>query len=125
MNDDQKIRSFTDLVVWQKGHKLVLAVYRATESFPKAEIFSLTNQMRRCAVSITSNIAEGFGRSSSKEKLQFYAISRGSVFELQNQLLIARDIGFLEKKIFDTLAEEMVQVSKILSGLMKSVRNSI
>lgn len=114
-----------DLVVWQKGHKLVLAVYRATESFPRAEIFSLTNQIRRCAISITSNIAEGFGRSSSKEKLQFYAISRGSIFELQNQLLIARDIGFLERNIFDALAEETIQVSKILSGLMKSVRNNI
>ena len=92
----KKIESFTDLVVWQESHKLVVSLYKATETFPQTEIFGLTNQMRRCVISITSNIAEGFGRQSYKERVQFYSIAKGSNLELQNQLLAARDIGFFE-----------------------------
>ena len=80
----KKIRSFTDLVAWQEGHKLVLKIYDITKDFPKDELFALNIQMKRCAVSITSNIAEGFSRKSPKEKIQFYAISLGSTTELQN-----------------------------------------
>ena len=91
-NQSNKIRRFTDLNAWKEGHKLVLMIYNFTKNFPKEEIFGLVSQMRRCSVSITSNIAEGFSRQSYKEKAQFYAISLGSVTELQNQLLIAKDI---------------------------------
>ena len=114
-----KIRSFTDLNAWREGHKLVLAVYKLTEKFPKKETFSLVNQMRRCAVSITSNIAEGFSRQSYKEKVQFYSIALGSVTELQNQLLIARDVGYLSKKEFEKRAGQTVTVHKIVNGLIK------
>jgi len=120
MNQDKKIiKSFTDLEVWKEGHKLVILLYKETDSFPQKEIFALTNQMRRCAVSITSNIAEGFSRQSYKEKVQFYCIAQGSLTELQNQLLIARDVGFLSKEKFKSLAEQSVVVHRIMSGLIK------
>lgn len=116
---ENTIKSFTDLRAWQEGHKLVLAIYDITKIFPKDERFGLTNQIQRAVVSITSNIAEGFSRNSSKEKIQFYAIARGSLTEVQNQLLIARDIKYIESKVFDSLANQSVLVSKILNGLIK------
>ncbi|MBI4599730.1 four helix bundle protein [Candidatus Uhrbacteria bacterium] len=76
------MRSFTDLKAWQEGHTLVLKIYKITQSFPKEEQFGLTNQLRRAAVSLTSNIAEGFGRGSYKEKAQFYSIALGSLTEV-------------------------------------------
>ena len=121
MNQEEKktIKSFTDLEVWKEGHKLVILVYRETELFPQKEVFALTNQMRRCVVSVTSNIAEGFSRQSYKEKVQFYCIAQGSLTELQNQLLIARDVGFLTKEKFKQLADQSVIVHRIMSGLIK------
>jgi len=119
----KKIRSFTDLDAWKEGHKLVLMVYRVTKTFPKEEIFGLSSQMRRCVVSITSNIAEGFSRQSYKEKIQFYSIALGSTTELQNQLLVARDVGYLSKKEFQKTAEQSVIVHKIVNGLIKSSRS--
>ncbi len=115
-----KIKSFTDLHGWQEGHKLVLDVYKLTKGFPSEEQFGLTNQMRRSAVSITSNIAEGFSRKSKKEKTQFLYISLGSITELQNQLVIARDIGYLTKNDFKKIAENTVVVDKLIKGLIKS-----
>ena len=95
-----KITNFKQLNSWQQSHFLVLTIYKISSTFPKQEQFGLTNQIRRAAVSITSNIAEGFSRQSFKEKIQFYAIAQGSVTELQNQLLIARDVGFITKDDF-------------------------
>ena len=95
-------------------------IYRVTNNFPREEIFGLINQMRRCVVSITSNIAEGFSRNTSKDKAQFYAISLGSVTELQNQLLVARDVGYLEKEEFNKIASQTVVVHKLINGLIKS-----
>jgi len=100
MEEKVKIKSFTDLVVWKKGHELVIAVYKITKNFPKDELYSLTNQMRRAAASITSNIAEGFGRQGYKEKIQFYYLAQGSLIELKNQLLIAKDVDYLNKTDF-------------------------
>ena len=114
------IRSFTDLDAWKERHKLVLMIYEVTKSFPKEEMFGLVSQMRRCAVSITSNIAEGFSRQSYKEKVQFYSVAQGSVTELQNQLLIAKDVGFITKEEFQTLALQSIKVHKITNGLIKS-----
>lgn len=118
--DTLKIKSFTDLNAWKEGHKIVLDVYKFTKNFPIEEQFGLTNQMRRCAVSITSNIAEGFSRRSNKEKSQFFYMALGSVTELQNQLVIARDIRFLNKDEFQVLAEKTIFVSKLINGLIKS-----
>lgn len=81
--------------------------------------------MRRCAVSITSNIAEGFSRQSYKEKLQFYSMALGSVTELQNQLLVARDVGFITKEQFQEIAEQSVKVHKIINGLIKKSKSII
>src|SRR3989344_6564204 len=83
----QKIRSFTDLVAWKEAHNLAVSIYKVTDEFPGKEIYSLTDQMRRSATSIGSNIAEGFSRQSRKEKLQFYYTAKGSLTELQNHLL--------------------------------------
>lgn len=117
-----KIQKFTDLVAWQKGHQVVLAVYKLTHIFPKTEVYSLVDQMRRCAVSITSNIAEGFSRNGKKEKIQFYYISFGSVTELQNQLLIAKDLQYISQQEFNVINEKIIEIQKLLNGLIKSLR---
>lgn len=117
-----KIQKFTDLVVWQEGHKLVLMIYKETKNFPSEEIYGLISQMRRAAVSFTSNIAEGFSRKSSKEKYQFYSNAKGSMTELQNQLLIAKDIEFLSKESFNKIIQQSVITNKLLSGLLTATR---
>ncbi|MBI5733396.1 MAG: four helix bundle protein [Candidatus Kerfeldbacteria bacterium] len=98
-NNTAKIKTFTDLLAWQEGHKLVLMIYKITTDFPKTELFALVDQLRRAAVSITSNIAEGFSHQGYSEKIHFYSIAQGSVTEVQNQLLIARDIGYIKPTI--------------------------
>ena len=124
-NKNKKIESFKDLIAWQKGHELVLEIYKITKAFPKEEQFGLTNQLRRAAVSLTSNIAEGFSRRSYKEKSQFYSMALGSLTEVQNQLLIAEDIGYISKQNSSKLGEETVIISKITNGLIKSSRGKI
>jgi four helix bundle protein len=118
-----KITSFTDLHAWQEGHRLVLLIYEITNKFPKDEIFSLISQMRRAAISITSNIAEGFGRNTIKDKIQFYCIAYGSLTELQNQLVIARDLKYLDNKKFNSIANQTIVVAKLINGL-KRIKNS-
>jgi four helix bundle protein len=119
------VHSFTDLRAWQEAHELVLYVYKITRNFPKEESFGLTNQMRRAAVSITSNIAEGFGRQSLKEKIQFYHLSKGSLNELRSQFFIARDVGYLEIPAF-TVATEKIEISdKILQGLITKIKSMV
>lgn len=120
----EKIRSFTDLICWQKGHKLVLLIYDITKDFPGKEMYSLIDQMRRCVVSVTSNIAEGFSRKSKKEKVQFYYMALGSITELQNQLLISRDLKYLTNSEFQSIAQQTVFVHKLINGLIKSIQNS-
>ena len=123
MNEEEikktKIKSFTDLRVWQEGHALAIAVYEVTRSFPREEAYSLTDQMRRAVVSITSNVAEGFGRQTYKEKIQFYYMAHGSLTELKNQLLLAKDIGYLKKSDLDRLAPIANNTHKLLQGLIR------
>ncbi len=121
----EKIKSFTDLVAWREAHALVLLVYRATKQFPKEELFGLTNQMRRAVVSISSNVAEGFSRRSRVEKNRFYDIAQGSLTEIQNQLLIARDVSYCSKVEFEEIARQTVRVHKLITGLLKSSRNDV
>ena len=118
-----KITYFTDLKAWQEAHKLVLMIYRATRQFPKEEMFCLISQMRRAVISITSNIAEGFSRQSYKEKVNFYSIAHGSLAELQSQLLIALDIGYLNDRDYREISEQTVLVHKLSNGLIKSSKN--
>ena len=120
-----KISAFTDLTAWQEGHKLVLLVYKITNTFPTSEQFSLTNQIRRAAVSITSNIAEGFSRQSYKEKTQFYATALGSLTEVQNQILIAKDVGYITENAFEELQHASITANKLINGLIKKTKTLI
>ncbi len=113
-----KIREFTDLQAWQEAHRLVLSVYAATRQFPKDELFALTSQMRRAAVSITSNIAEGFGRHGYKERIQFFYLAQGSLVELKSQLFVARDVRYLEEVKFDVIMKESETAHRLLQGLI-------
>lgn len=116
------ITSFTKLIAWQQAHKLAILIYQITERFPGSEKYSLIDQMRRSVVSISSNIAEGFSRQTKKEKVQFYFIGKGSLTELQNQLLLARDIGYIKYEEFKIIAELTVIVGKLIHGLIKSMK---
>lgn len=120
---DGKIETFRQLEAWKQGHALVLIIYKHTASFPKEEVFGLTSQIRRAVVSITSNIAEGFSRNSWKEKLQFYAISMGSLTEVENQLFIARDIGYISDDICNQSMELAEHVGRLLTGLIKKCKS--
>lgn len=117
-----RIESFTDLHAWKEAHQLALSIYKITAGLPSKESYSLTDQMRRCGLSITSNIAEGFARQSKKEKIQFYFMAKGSLTELQNQLVFPRDIGYLQNKVFREAANKTVVVHKLLNGLVKSAQ---
>ena len=120
-----KIKSFTDLKVWQKGHQLVLEIYQTTKSFPSEETFGLVIQLRRAAVSFVSNIAEGFSRSSFKEKSQFYSIALGSLTEMQSQILIAKDLGYITQSKLTQFEIYFLELNKMTNGLIKRSRISI
>jgi len=119
------IQSFTDLKAWKEGHRLVILIYKTTNSFPKKETFSLIDQIRRAATSVTSNIAEGFGRQTYKEKVQFYYQAKGSLAEVKNQLLIAEDVGYLANEDFQEIAEQANTTGKILQGLITKTKSFI
>lgn len=107
-----------ELVVWQKSITLVKLVYQQTGSFPSDERFGLTNQMRRCSVSIPSNIAEGFGRGSDKELTQFLRISLGSSSELDTQLILSKELHYMDEKRYNELSALNEEVAKMLSSLI-------
>ncbi len=115
-----QITSFTKLDVWREAHALVLLIYKLTKKFPNEEKFGLTDQLRRAAVSITSNIAEGFYRRTYKDKINFYYHALASTGEVQNQLLIARDLKYIVQEEFVQMAEQSITVHKLLNGLIKS-----
>ncbi len=117
--ENEKIKQFTDLRAWKEAHALVLLTYKETRHFPREEIFGLTNQMRRAAVSVTSNIAEGFGRQGYKEKIQFYYLAQGSLTELENQLMISRDVGYLSSDDYQKIAFQADTAHQILQGLLR------
>ena len=115
------ITSYKELRVWQKAVNLVQEVYQVTQSFPKEEMYGLTSQMRRAAVSIPSNIAEGWGRNSTKEYIRFLAIARGSLMELETQLIISEKLNYLHSQTLSTLSQEIQKISRMLSGLIGSL----
>jgi len=119
-NGKAKIKSFVDLNAWKEFHSLVLKTYKTTNSFPKTEQFGLTNQIRRASVSITSNIAEGFSRSSYKDKAHFYSMALGSTTEVQSQIMIARDLNYISLEEFVDFENQIIVVHKLLNGLIKS-----
>lgn len=111
--ETKTIKSYKELVVWQKSIQLVKRVYLLTKKFPRSE-YSLVDQIKRAAVSIPSNIAEGYGRRSHKEYLQFYAIAYGSALEVETQLIISRELSFLTKDEFDLVHSLLTEVVKML-----------
>ncbi len=118
----QPIRSYRDLEVWQRGVDLVERIYKLTPSFPSEEKFGLTAQIRRAAVSIPSNIAEGWGRDSTKEYVHFVRIARSSLFEVETQLIIAHRLGYLNEDALKTLLQETDVESRMLLSLIRSLK---
>jgi four helix bundle protein len=116
------VKSYQDLVAWQKAMDLAIAVYRATSSFPREEIYGLTSQLRRAATSIPSNIAEGQGRNTTGEFLQFLGHARGSLFEAETQLQVAKSLSFVDERTAVAVLEKTSKLSRILSGLIASLR---
>jgi four helix bundle protein len=115
-------QSFKDLVAWQRSIELTVDIYQLTSGFPASERFGLTNQMRRASVSIASNIAEGDGRSTKGEYVQFLGHARGSCSELETQIVIARRIGFGAIDCLDSADSRCNEVGRMLGGLIKSIR---
>jgi four helix bundle protein len=116
-------QSFTELSVWQRSMQLAEAVYHLTQSFPREEIYGMTSQMRRAAVSIPSNIAEGQGRGTNREFQQFLSIARGSTCEIQTQLVLARRLRFGNPELIEKAEALSIEVRKMLFGLLDSLRD--
>src|SRR6266446_3237610 len=112
-------KSFRDLRVWQAAYELAIAVYKLCDELPKHEQYGLISQMCRAAVSVCSNIAEGFGSRSAREKEQFYAIANGSLTELENQLIISRGVGYITEKDFAAIYERCLTTHRMLAALRK------
>jgi len=119
------IKNFYDLDAWQEGRKLTRIIYADTKKFPKEELFGLTSQIRRASVSIIANIAEGFGRNSIKEKLNFYNMAHGSLTEVQSHLFVATDLEYLSKDRSKEVFMETHRVQMILVGLIRSTKKRL
>jgi four helix bundle protein len=115
--------NFRSLLIWQKSMTLITKIYFSTNKFPKEEIFGLTSQIRRCSISIPSNIAEGYGRESNKDFLRFLNISVGSLFEMQTQLEIAKNITYLNEEEFNNLYEDSREVERMLVSFIKKLKD--
>jgi four helix bundle protein len=111
------------LNVWQKSYELCLKIYRITAKFPNEEKYGLTSQIRRSFVSIPSNIAEGYGRKTTVDYIRMLYITYGSVCELETQILLAGDLGFIEKGELDTAKKEIAELERMLKSLIKSLEN--
>lgn len=116
------MKDFRSLKVWGKAHDLTLAVYRLTNDFPQRELYGLTSQLRRAAVSVPTNIAEGCGRSGDREFRRFLQIAMGSASELEYQVLLARDLGYLKEEKYSLVQEHLGEVKKMLGGLITRLR---
>jgi four helix bundle protein len=114
--------SYKDLIAWRKAMDLVTEVYRATGSFPRDEIYGLTNQLRRAAVSVPSNIAEGQARFSRKEFHHFLSLARGSLVEIETQLMIAQNLEYLTPQRVGALLDKAAELGKVLNGLIASIK---
>ena len=115
-------KEFTDLIVWQKAHELVLSVYKMTSGFPKSELYGLTSQFRKAAVSIPANIAEGYIKSGKADKIRFFNTSQGSLEECRYFCILSKDLGYGETKL---LMRQIDEVGKILNAYMNTIKRSI
>jgi four helix bundle protein len=114
--------TFRNLLVWQKSMDLVTKIYTSTQQFPKEELFGLTSQIRRSAISIPSNIAEGYGRDSNKEYLRFLNIAISSLFEMQTQLEIAKNINYINETDFNKLYDDTREVERMMTSFIKKIK---
>lgn len=115
-------RSFEDVEIWRKAHEFFLETYRLTESFPKHELYGITSQLRRAAVSIPANFAEGFGKSTKPDKLRFYSMSQGSLEECRYYLILVKDLGYGDTSNLRTLLDE---IGRMLGSYMRTIRADI
>jgi four helix bundle protein len=118
------MKTYRDLIVWQKAMQMVTCIYQLTGDFPKNELYGLTSQIRRCAISIPSNIAEGYGRNSTDDYLRFLNISRASLYELQTQLEISFNLNFLVKADFEKIYEATREIERMLSSLIIKINRT-
>ncbi len=118
-----RINKFTDLEAWKEAHKLTLLIYKITQNFPREEMYGLTSQIRRAAISIESCIAEGFCRYHYKERLNFYYDARGSIGEVQSQSITGKDLQFMSEEDFKKVFDQAEKVGVILGGLIRSTEN--
>jgi len=116
--------SFMDLKLWQEAHKFVLLTYKFTETFPKSEIFGLVSQFRRAAVSIAANIAEGFPKKGTNDKLRFYNISQGSLEECRYYIILSFDLKYIDEKQRHQIWEQLESTSHLLNNYCKTIRNN-
>ncbi|MDY7010935.1 MAG: four helix bundle protein [Planctomycetota bacterium] len=116
------MKDFRNLTVWQKGHQLTLAIYKASRAFPKEELYGLTSQIRRSGASIPANIAEGCGRNGDRELARFLQLAMGSASEVEYHLLLARDLGIVPERDYEQLNSEVVEVKRMLTALIKKTR---
>jgi four helix bundle protein len=116
------MQSYKELLAWQQAMELVSSIYQATKLSPREEVYGLTSQLRRSAVSVPSNIAEGQGRATRGEFLQFLGHARGSLFEVETQLILAGDLGYLQSTDVSQLLKKMTRVAQLLNGLISSLR---
>jgi four helix bundle protein len=116
--------SYRDLRVWQRAMEYVIAIYSATQSFPKEETYGLSSQMRRAGVSIPSNIAEGKGRLTDRDRAHFYSQARGSLLELETQIQIAVSLGYVSKNNASSLIHTSEEIGRSLSSLIRAIRNN-
>ena len=114
-----------DLRVWQQGIELVTSLYMVTKSYPKDELFGLVSQMRRAAVSVPSNIAEGYARGTDREKLHFLRISSGSLSEIETQLMLSLNLGYIGQEAFEELSRNVTSVWKQLNALISSIKKRL
>ena len=112
-----RIFSFEKLIAWQNGREMALLIYKTTKQFPKEEVFGLTSQMRRCSISIASNLAEGSGRQSLKEKARFSEIAYSSSLELLNQVILSNDFEYINEDDYLSLREKIAEVNMLIDGL--------
>jgi len=116
------MKDFRNLKVWEKAHTLTLAVYKSTEGFPKQELYSLTNQIQRAAVSIPANIAEGCGKDSDSELKRYFSIAMGSASELEYLILLAHDLGYLQEEDYQSMQNNLVETRKMLNVFIQRLK---
>ncbi|MBK5195653.1 MAG: four helix bundle protein [Proteiniphilum sp.] len=122
---NEKAQSFQSLIVWQKGHQLVLDIYRITKNFPDDEKFGIVSQLRRAAISITANIAEGYRKFGKRDKLRFFNISQGSLSETENYLILSRDLHYISENDYRQFESQFTELEKLLNSYCSKISDDI